>query len=124
MIAAVLCVGLLVAAGIAVMTQGNAWFPWSVVAFLQIPVALGWGSGSRYYIERFFRVKLGREQQQLKDTFQKYLSPQMLDKLSEDGFQMKLGGEKVKAAMMFTDLESFTAHVREGGLIRSALCKG
>ena len=108
-IAAVLCVGLLVAAGIAVMTQGNAWFPWSVVAFLQIPVALGWGSGSRYYIERFFRVKLGREQQQLKDTFQKYLSPQMLDKLSEDGFQMKLGGEKVKAAMMFTDLESFTA---------------
>jgi adenylate cyclase len=108
MIAGVLCVGLLIAAGIAVMIQGNAWFPWSVVAFLQVPVALGWGSGSRYYIERFFRVKLGKEQQHLKDAFEKYLSPQMLDRLTEDGFQMKFGGEKVEAAMMFTDLESFT----------------
>ncbi len=108
MIVALLCVGALVAAGILVMTQSNMWFPWSVVAFLQIPVALGWGSGSRYYIERFFRVKLGKEQQQLKDAFEKYLSPQMLDKLSEDGFKMKFGGEKVEAAMMFTDLESFT----------------
>lgn len=108
MIAAVLCVGLLIAAGITVMIQTNVWFPWSVVAFLQIPVALGWGSGSRYYIERFFRVKLGKEQQQLKDAFEKYLSPQALDKLTEDGFQMKFGGEKVEAAMMFTDLESFT----------------
>jgi len=108
MIVALLCVGALVAAGILVMTQSNMWFPWSVVAFLQIPVALGWGSGSRYYIERFFRVKLGKEQQQLKDAFEKYLSPQMLDKLSEDGFKMKFGGEKVEAAMMFTDFESFT----------------
>jgi adenylate cyclase len=44
----------------------------------------------------------------LKDAFEKYLSPQALDKLTEDGFQMKFGGEKVEAAMMFTDLESFT----------------
>ena len=107
-VVALLCVGAMVAAGVLVMTQGHMWFPWSVVAFLQVPVALGWGSGSRYYIERVFRVKLGREQQQLKDAFKKYLSPQMLEKLSEDGFRMKFGGEKVDAAMMFTDLEAFT----------------
>lgn len=107
-IMALLCVGALVAAGVLVMKQGHMWFPWSVAAFLQVPVALGWGSGSRYYIERFFRAKLGREQQQLKEAFKKYLSPQMLEKLSEDGFRMKFGGEKVEAAMMFTDLEAFT----------------
>ncbi|MAT46237.1 MAG: hypothetical protein CMO35_02265 [Verrucomicrobiaceae bacterium] len=108
LLAALLCVGVLLAAGILGMTRGNVWYPWSVVAFLQVPVALGWGSGSRYYIERFFRVKLGREQQQLKEAFKKYLSPQMLEKLSGDGFKMKFGGEKVEAAMMFTDLEAFT----------------
>ena len=90
------------------MTQSNVWFPWSVVAFLQVPVSLGWGTGSRYYIERFFRVRISKEQEQLKEAFKKYLSPQMLDKLSEDGFKMKFGGEKVEAAMIFTDLESFT----------------
>ena len=103
-----LCVGALAASGVLGMTQGNMWFPWSVAAFLQVPVALGWGTGSRYYIERFFRVKIGKEQKQLKEAFKKYLSPQMLDKLSEDGFKMKFGGEKVEAAMIFTDLEAFT----------------
>lgn len=107
-IAALLCVALLISAGIASMNLAKVWFPWSVVAFLQVPVALGWGATSRFYIERHFRVKLSEEQQMLKDAFEKYLSPQMLGKLTEDGFQMKFGGEKVMAAMMFTDLESFT----------------
>ncbi len=107
-IVALVLVGMLIAAGIASMIAWNFWFPWSVAAFLQVPVALGWGTGSRFYIERHFRVKLSKEQQHLKDAFEKYLSPQMLERLTEDGFQMKFGGEKVEAAMMFTDLESFT----------------
>jgi len=107
-LAAVAGVVLLITAGIVSMQQAHFWFPWSVAAFLQIPVALGWGTGSRFYIEKFFREKLSKEQQFLKDAFEKYLSPQMLDRLTEDGFQMKFGGEKVEAAMMFTDLESFT----------------
>lgn len=107
-IAAIVAVGLLITAGIVSTLQTQFWFPWSVVAFLQIPVALGWGTGSRFYIERFFREKIGKEQQYLKEAFEKYLSPQMLAQLTEDGFQMKFGGEKVEAAMMFTDLESFT----------------
>lgn len=105
---AIVGVVLLIAAGIVSMQQANFWFPWSVAAFLQIPVALGWGTGSRFYIERFFRAKLSKEQKYLKDAFEKYLSPQMLEQLTEDGFQMKFGGEKVMAAMMFTDLEAFT----------------
>jgi len=108
LVAALLCVAILIAVGVATVQQANFWFPWSVVAFLQIPVALGWGTASRFYIERFFRVKLSTEQKYLKEAFEKYLSPQMLEKLTEDGFQMKFGGEKVMAAMMFTDLEAFT----------------
>ena len=84
------------------------WFPWSVTAFLQIPVALVLGIASHFYIERFFRLKLTAEQSRLRDAFSKYLSPQMLDRLTAENFRMKVGGEKVMAAMMFTDIESFT----------------
>ena len=122
--AGVLCVIALATSGILVMTQGQMWFPWSVAAFLQVPVALGWGAAARYYIERFFRLKLGREQEQLQEAFKKYLSPQMLEKLAEDGFRMKFGGEKVEAAMMFTDLEAFTnmcERVGDAGRIVDAL---
>lgn len=99
---------LFVAVAVWVMHQAEFWFPWTAVAFAQVPVALVWGMGSHFYVERFFRVRLSEEQRMLKDAFEKYLSPQMLDRLTEDGFQMKFGGEKVPAAMMFTDLESFT----------------
>ncbi len=32
----------------------------------------------------------------------------MLDSLTKQGFELKLGGEKVRATMMFTDIERFT----------------
>jgi class 3 adenylate cyclase/CHASE2 domain-containing sensor protein len=108
MLVALLCVVLLVALGTLSVHSRRLWFPWSVVAFLQIPVALVWGTASHFYVERFFRVKLDEQQRQLRDAFAKYLSPQMLERLTAEGFQMKVGGEKMEAAMMFTDLENFT----------------
>jgi class 3 adenylate cyclase len=108
LLVALLLVLLLVAAGALGVHYQRVWFPWSVVAFLQIPVGFVWGTGSHFYIERFFRVKLGEEQRQLRDAFAKYLSPQMLDRLTTEGFRMRVGGEKIEAAMMFTDLEEFT----------------
>ena len=95
-------------AGILTMHYGKVWFPWSVVALLQVPVALVWGIAARSYVERFFRLKLTAEQAAIRAAFAKYLSPQMLDRLTIEGFNTNLGGEKVQAAMMFTDLEAFT----------------
>ena len=79
-----------------------------MVAFLQIPVALVWGIAARSYVERFFRIKLTAEQAAIRAAFAKYLSPQMLERLTAEGFNTDLGGEKIQAAMMFTDLEAFT----------------
>ena len=95
-------------AGTASMRYGNFWFPWSVVSFLQVPAALVWGIASSSYIERFFRIKISAEQEAIRAAFAKYLSPQMLERLTSQGFTTNLGGESVQAAMMFTDLESFT----------------
>ncbi|WP_367873526.1 adenylate/guanylate cyclase domain-containing protein [Luteolibacter sp. Populi] len=99
---------LLAAAGTYTVHYHRVWFPWSVVAFLQMPVAFVWGTAAHFYVERFFRAKLGEEQRQLREAFAKYLSPQMLDRLTAEGFKMKVGGEKIEGAMMFTDLENFT----------------
>lgn len=107
-IVAVLLILALLAAGTWSLQHDGLWFPWSVAAFVQIPVALGWGTAAHFYIERFFRAKLGEEQRQLREAFAKYLSPQMLDRLTAEGFKMRVGGEKIEAAMMFTDLENFT----------------
>lgn len=107
-VVAVVCVLLLIALGTLTVHYQRVWFPWSVVAFVQVPVAMVWGTAAHFYVERFFRVKLGEEQRQLREAFAKYLSPQMLDRLTAEGFRMKVGGEKIEAAMMFTDLENFT----------------
>ncbi len=88
--------------------SARLWFLWSIPAFLQIPVAAAWGGIPNFYIERHFRVKLSEEQRQLREAFAKYVSPQMLDRLTAEGFRMKVGGEKIHGAMMFTDLENFT----------------
>jgi len=95
-------------AGVATMHYGNLWFPWSVIAFLQIPVALIWGIAARSYIERFFRLKLTAEQEAILEAFEKYTSPQMLNRLRSQGFRTNLEGEKIQAAIMFTDLEAYT----------------
>ena len=96
------------AAGLLSVHYGRVWFPWSVAAFAQLPVALVWGVASNLYVERFFRLKLSKEQQAIREAFAKYLSPQMLDRLTLEGFNTDLGGEKIETAIMFTDLENFT----------------
>ncbi len=99
---------LLSLAGVLAMHFANAWFPWSVAALVQLPVALVAGTGAHFYIERHFRVKLDAEQMRLREAFSKYLSPRMLERFTDEDFQLDPGGDKTHAAMMFTDIENFT----------------
>lgn len=105
---ALVCVIAWMTAGLLSVHFADFWFPWSVAAFLQTPVALVWGGGAHFYVERFFRLKLTEEQRALREAFAKYVSPQMLDRLTDEGFDLRIGGETVEAAVMFTDIESFT----------------
>jgi len=107
-VAAVAVALFLAAAGTWTQLVKGVWFPWSVGAFAQVPVALVWGGTSRFYVERMFRVQLGEQQRQLRNAFAKYVSPQMLDMLTAEGFNIKTGGEKIEAAVIFTDLANFT----------------
>ncbi len=84
------------------------WFPWTAMAFCQVPVALVWGTASRSYVERHFRFASDEEKRRLGKAFEKYLSPAMLQKLVENDYHVNLGGEKVNVAVMFTDIADFT----------------
>lgn len=99
---------LLTLVGVLVMHFGRVWFPWCVAAFVQLPVALVAGTAAHFYIERHFRLRLDAEQKRLREAFSKYLSPRMLERLMDEGYHLDPGGDKTMAAMMFTDIESFT----------------
>jgi CHASE2 domain-containing sensor protein len=94
--------------GVLSIHYGNLWFPWTVVALVQLPVAFIGGTITNYQVEQFFRKRLDADQKRLREAFSRYVSPKMLDRISDEGFQLDPGGEKTNAAMMFTDIESFT----------------
>jgi class 3 adenylate cyclase/CHASE2 domain-containing sensor protein len=98
----------LAALGILSVRIFNTWFPWSVAACLQLPFAFFWAWAARFYVERFLREKLVGEHRGLQDAFAKYLSPQMLERLATENYEVRTGGESVEVAIMFTDIESFT----------------
>ncbi len=108
-------VGIALAAILALMSYGvfkmhylHVWFPWSVPAFVQIPVALVWAIGSNAYIERFLKLRLTVEQGRLKEAFSRLVSPKVLHQLEKTGYDVKPGGERIMAAIIFTDIEGFT----------------
>jgi len=77
------------------------WFAWGVPALVQMPIALGWAVGARYFVEE-------RKRRVLRDAFAHYLSPVMVDRIAEAGLSIKPGGTVVEATTMFTDLDGFT----------------
>jgi len=56
----------------------------------------------KYFVEKYKRKKV-------LSTFKKYVAPQIVDKIAKEGkFELKLGGEKRKIAVLFVDIRGFT----------------
>lgn len=77
------------------------WFSWCVPAFVQVPVALAWAIGARYFLEE-------RRRRALRSAFRHYLSEQMADRIADAEFDLRPGGVVVEASVLMTDLEGFT----------------
>ena len=88
------------------VARQHLWFAWAVPAFVQIPLALVWAVGARYFVEE-------RRRNVLREAFAHYLSPQMADRIADADFNLSLGGTVVEATVMFTDLENFSALAEE-----------
>ena len=80
--------------------QHRIWFNWSLPLIVQVPLALLWGIATRHAV-----VESGRSR--IRWILGKFVSEDVAAMAVEQGFQIKLGGEKRVATMMFTDLENF-----------------
>ena len=79
----------------------HVWFAWCVAAFVQIPLAIFWALGARYFLEE-------RRRNALRNAFGHYLSPHLADRIADSDFDLSPGGSVAEVTVLFTDLEGFT----------------
>ena len=104
--------GAAVAIALAFATIVTGWVAFSEdYGFVHIPfvgsvltLALSYMGAVAYvsYVE-------GRQAREIRSAFKKYLAPAIVDQLASDPGKLKLGGEKRRISIIFTDLAGFTS---------------
>ncbi len=82
------------------------WFPWLIVAGVQIPVAIVWSV-------TYNSVRLHVEKKLVEQTWGLYVSPKLVKKFAANPRLMKPGAEKQLLTILFTDIADFTS-ISEG----------
>lgn len=55
----------------------------------------------------------GRKRRELRNVFQRYVSPQVIDEVVQQPDQVRLGGEEIRVTVFFSDIENFTSIAEE-----------
>ena len=100
-VATLLVIAIIVASAMWGVGEKHVWFAWCIPAFVQIPLALTWAIGARYFLEE-------RRRNRLRVAFGHYLSPQVADRIADADFDLSPGGVVIEASLLMTDLEGFT----------------
>ena len=79
----------------------GAWLPVAVPTVAGLAALLG-GQLARFFVQ-------DRRRRRIETAFGCYLAPQIVSQLSEEGSDLKLGGEVREITVMFADLSDFTA---------------
>jgi adenylate cyclase len=82
------------------------WFPWLIVAAVQIPVAIVWSV-------TYNSIRLHVEKKLVEQTWGLYVSPKLVKKFAANPKLMKPGAEKQLLTILFTDIADFTS-ISEG----------
>jgi adenylate cyclase len=81
----------------------HLWFPWLIVAVVQIPLAFGWAL-------LFKTVKAHLETQFLARTLSVYVSPARVRQIMNEPDLLKPGGVKRHVSVLFSDIAGFSKH--------------
>ncbi|WP_051822565.1 CHASE2 domain-containing protein [Desulfonatronum thiodismutans] len=92
---------LAVPAALAVLAYQNGWWTPLVAAEVGVGMAGVLGLLFNYATE-------GRQRRFIKNAFQQYLSPLVIEQLIADPDKLKLGGERKELSIFFSDLQGFT----------------
>lgn len=112
------------ATGLTLLATGMyAWWAWAGVVYLPgaelfslgdryrwIPVAAPFLSGIFAYVgsAAYLAIFEEREKRFIKGAFGKYVSPEVVNRISQDPAALKLGGQSRPLSLLFSDLSGFT----------------
>lgn len=96
-----LSIGGILLAAWTLFNHHRLWFPWLIVAGIQIPLALAWAI-------LFNSVRLYFENQLLGVTLGQHLSPSRVKHLLKTRDVLHPGAEKTELSIMFTDIADFS----------------
>src|SRR6185295_9496268 len=101
--------GTIVLIGAVALTIGASWWQFAGKGYLFDPIypalaaTVMYGSGS---LVNYLRTE--REKKFVRHAFAQYLSPVLVDRVSQHPEQLKLGGELRELTLMFCDIRGFT----------------
>ena len=101
--------GTIVLVGAVAVTIGASWWQFAEKGYLFDPIypalaaTVMYGSGS---LVNYLRTE--REKKFVRNAFAQYLSPVLVDRVSQHPEQLKLGGELRELTLMFCDIRGFT----------------
>lgn len=88
---------------------GLSWFAYSRQQLLLDPLPALWCLTLLFLVMLPMLLFMGnRERRFVRDAFGRYLSPTLVERLSQDAGALKLGGEERPITVMFSDIRGFT----------------
>ncbi len=96
--------------GTAILSQEVKLFDSAMANLLRFNVAIAALSFVLFLILALFSYrKHEREKQEIREAFQNYFSPQILEAILREPERLKLGGQRREVTVLFSDIRSFTA---------------
>jgi adenylate cyclase len=105
--------GALLAWGMVAAVAGGSWYAFREHKLLLDPSAPALGLLSAYIVISLFTyLREERQRQYIHHAFDRYLSPEMVKRITADPSQLELGGQERQMTVLFCDIRSFS-HISE-----------
>jgi adenylate cyclase len=101
--------GALVGGGLVALVVGGSWYAFRYHSLLVDPAAPSLALLATYVVVSLFTyVREERQRLYIHRAFDRYLSPELVKRITDDPGQLELGGEERPMTVLFSDIRSFS----------------